>query len=101
MKNFSSSWDLNQALPIQSQQCLPPNYNLSEIDGKIKNFKKIPEQKFLKSNLKPLLIMNMQNKKFNRKKTFENESNSQPVSSIPIKMRTKSNDKGGRGMTTP
>ena len=101
MKNFSSSWDLNQALPIQSQPCLPPNYKLSEIDGKIKNFKKIPEQKFLKSNLKPLLIMNMQNKKFNRKKTFENElsSNSQPISSIPIKMRTKSNDKGV--VTTP
>ena len=45
--------------------------------------------------------MNMQNKNFNRKKTFENESlsNSQPISSISIKMRTKSNDKGV--VTTP
>ena len=45
--------------------------------------------------------MNMQNKNFNRKKTFENElsSNSQPISSILIQMRTKSNDKGV--VTTP
>ena len=38
--------------------------------------------------------MNMQNKKLNQKKTFETElsSNSQPISSIPTKMRTKSNE---------
>ena len=45
--------------------------------------------------------MTMQNKNFNRKKTFENElsSNSQPISSIQVKMRTKSNGKGV--VTTP
>ena len=45
--------------------------------------------------------MNMQDKKFNKKKTFENElsSNSQPISSIQVKMRTKSNEKGV--VTTP
>ena len=40
--------------------------------------------------------MNVQNKKSNKKKTFEKElsSNLQPISTIQVKMRTKSNDKG-------
>ena len=40
MKNFWPSRDLNPALPIQSQLCLPPNHKLSEIAGKNEEFRK-------------------------------------------------------------
>ena len=40
MKNFWSRRDLNPALSIQSQLCLPPNHKLSEIAAKNEEFRK-------------------------------------------------------------
>ena len=48
--------------------------------------KKMPDQEFLKSILKPFLKMNRQKKYLHIKKTFENKlsSNFQPIISIPV-----------------
>ena len=40
MKNTWWLRDLNPALQIQSQLCLPPNHKLSEIAGKNEEFRK-------------------------------------------------------------
>ena len=55
MKNFWSSRDLNPALPIQSQLCLPPNHKMSEIARKNEEFQKITWIEIFEVNFKAIL----------------------------------------------
>ena len=70
MKNFWSSRDLNLALPIQSQLCLPPNYKLSEIAGKNEEFQKITWIEIFKVKFKAIIDNEYAKQKIQQKENF-------------------------------
>ena len=70
MKNFWSSRDLNQALPIQSQLCLPSNYKLSEIAGKNEEFQKITWIQIFEVNFKAIFDNEYAKQKIQQKENF-------------------------------
>ena len=70
MKNFCSSQDLNPAIPIQSQLCLPPNYKLSEIAGKNEEFQKITWMEIFEANFKAIFDNEYAKQKVQQKEIF-------------------------------
>ena len=70
MKNFWSSRDLNPALLIQSQLCLPLDYKLSEIAGKNEEFQKITWIEIFEVNFKAIFDNEYAKQKIQQKENF-------------------------------